>query len=281
MDQSVRAPWKNAPWTPLKVNEVNKFFGGGGYNMWAILIFQKNGSTLVYFGLGCAVPNLQTPIRGHHHHPVLYLQIQVAEKYSTAMCYITVTKARFIELLRQLNLNFQVNKRLSIAKMWNVRNDLSCRCGRVQMLQNIAGVKNGISVTSAKSNCQHFGRILWWCMWAWILHVWYFQANMRSVSGSWTSTSSLQATWPSFSRSWNQAAVAAVFPVSRATFTRTPFSAKPWICWEEAGRKTREEILEEHLCSTNQAWRACSSFSGDTRWQSIIFNSNNINFHLR
>ena len=123
-------PWKNAPWTPLKVNEVNNFFGGGGYNMWAILIFQKNGSTLVYFGLGCAVPNLQTPIRGHHHHPVLYLQIQVAEKYSTAMCYITVTKARFIELLRQLNLNFQVNKRLSIAKMWNVRTQkLSlCRC---------------------------------------------------------------------------------------------------------------------------------------------------------
>ena len=46
----------------------------------------KNGSTLGYFGLGSAVSNLQTPIGGHH--PVLYFQIQVTEKYSTAMCYI-------------------------------------------------------------------------------------------------------------------------------------------------------------------------------------------------
>ena len=53
--------------------------------MRTILSFQKNGSTLGYFGLGSAVSNLQTPIGGHH--PVQYFQIQETEKYSTVMRY--------------------------------------------------------------------------------------------------------------------------------------------------------------------------------------------------
>ena len=53
--------------------------------MWTILSFQKNGSTLGYFGLGSALSYLQTPVGGPN--PVLYFQIQVTEKYSSAMCY--------------------------------------------------------------------------------------------------------------------------------------------------------------------------------------------------
>ena len=45
---------------------------------------KKNGSTLVYFGLGSVVSNLQAPIEGSH--PVLYFQIHATEKYSTAIC---------------------------------------------------------------------------------------------------------------------------------------------------------------------------------------------------
>ena len=62
--------------------------------MWTILSFQKNGSTLGYFGLGSAVSNLQRPIGGPH--PGLYFQIQVTVKYSTAMCYRRLRQPRLI-----------------------------------------------------------------------------------------------------------------------------------------------------------------------------------------
>ena len=61
MEQDVWAPWKNAPWTPLKVTEVNQFFLGGLKHV-NNSYFSKNGFTLVYFGLGSAVSNLQTPM---------------------------------------------------------------------------------------------------------------------------------------------------------------------------------------------------------------------------
>ena len=57
---------KNAPWTPLKVTEVNQFFLGGLKNVNNPYFPKKNGSTLVYFGLGSAFSNLQTPSGGHH-----------------------------------------------------------------------------------------------------------------------------------------------------------------------------------------------------------------------
>ena len=70
--------------TPWTLTEVNQFFWGGLKHVNNPYFPKKNGSTLVYFGLGSAVSDLQTPIG--RHHPVLYFQIQVTEKYSTAMC---------------------------------------------------------------------------------------------------------------------------------------------------------------------------------------------------
>ena len=80
------SPLKECPLDPPKSDWGQPNFFSVAWNMWTILSFPKNGSTLGYFGLGSAVSNLQTPIGGHH--PVLYFQIQVTEKYSTAMCYI-------------------------------------------------------------------------------------------------------------------------------------------------------------------------------------------------
>ena len=75
---------ENDPWIPLKVTEVNQNFLDG-LKHFNNPYFPKKEDPLWYI-LALTVPFLivVTPIGGQH--PVLYFQIQMSEKYSTAMC---------------------------------------------------------------------------------------------------------------------------------------------------------------------------------------------------